>query len=313
VSAWTTTGLYWYRAAPSLTLNQVGDNHPNLVGPPVVREHAVPVGPGTAFGWQATPPRRCIGLWRPDRRLRLPCPHRQLIPQTGTGIQCAACATADPGRALARDQALDDDRQFVLYLAWFGQDLVKVGLTAVERGADRLAEQGALAYSGLARGPLIPIRRAERQVAATGLARERLTSAAKIPRWWALPPAADRRTAVEEACHRIHAQVSWPPGVQPLGCQVHDQVTMFGLDRPLPPSYRPVTGVLPGRALDGRIIAVAGRHLLLDTDAGPVLADTRLLSGWGTPESIDGSIRHVHLGPVVRTHPGVGHDQPALF
>jgi hypothetical protein len=201
----------------------------------------------------------------------------------------------------------------VLYLAWFGQDLVKVGLTAAQRGADRLAEQGALLYTGLARGPLVPIRRAERQVAAAGLAREHLSAAAKIPRWWALPPAADRCTAVEEAYHRIHAQTSWPPGVRPLACKVHDQVTMFGLDGPLPPSYRAVTGLLPGGTLVGQVIAVAGRHLLLDTDAGSVLADTRLLTGWGTPESIHGPVRHIHLGPVVHTSPGVGHDQPALF
>jgi hypothetical protein len=315
-SVWITTGLHWHQAAASLTLTRTGDEsrpgrHP--VGHSGAGEFEVPVGPGAKFVWQATPPRRCIGLWQPDRRRRLLCPHRQRISDTGAGTQCTACTAADPGRALARDQAVDDDRRFVLYLAWFGAGLVKVGLTAAERGADRLAEQGALAYTGLASGPLIPIRRAERQIAAAGLAREHLTSAAKIPHWWALPPRADRCTEVQEAHHRIHTQITWPPGASPLTCRVHDQAAMFGLDRPLPPTYRMLTGLLTGGALAGQVIAVAGRHLLLDTDAGPVLTDTRLLAGWGTPQTVDGPTRHIHLGPAVRTNSGGGHDQPALF
>ncbi len=231
------------------------------------------------FGWQAAPPRRCVGLWRPATGRRLPCPHRQPIPPDGAGAQCPACAAADPGRALARDHAPDDDREFVLYLAWFGGELFKVGLTAAERGSDRLAEQGALAFTGLARGGWAPIRGLERQTA-----------------------------AVENAHGRIHAGLSWPDTVRPLPCRVSDQVAAFGLDRPPPASYRPVLGLRPGSTLAGRTLALVGRRLLLNTGAGHVLADLRLLAGWRWPEPADGPTREVHLGPTQHPRNGRDHD-----
>jgi len=298
---WTTTGLYWQQGSAALAASG-----------PDGSEYRVPVAPGMDFGWQAAPPRRCVGLWRPATGRRLPCPHRQPIPPDGAGAQCPACAAADPGRALARDHAPDDDREFVLYLAWFGGELFKVGLTAAERGSDRLAEQGALAFTGLARGGWAPIRGLERQTAAAGLARERISWPAKIAHWWALPDREDRRAAVESAHGRIHAGLSWPDTVQPLPCRVSDQVAAFGLDRPPPASYRPLLALRSGGALTGRTVALVGRRLLLDIGAGHVLADLRLLAGWRWPEPVDGPTRDVDLGPTQHPHNGRDHAQDTL-
>jgi hypothetical protein len=97
-----------------------------------------------------------------------------------TNPQCAACAAADRGRALARDAISGDDgRTYHLYLAWSGPGLVKVGLTAADRGWDRLLEQGAITCTLLATGPYLPIRQAELRIAGTQLARERISSRAK--------------------------------------------------------------------------------------------------------------------------------------
>lgn len=201
----------------------------------------------------------------------------------------------------------------MLYLAWFGGDLVKVGLTAAERGSDRLAEQGALAFTGLARGPLTPIRTLERQAAAAGLARERINWPDKVPHWWALPDTECRRATVEAAGRRVRDRLRWPDTVRTLPCRVTDQVAAFGLDRPLPASYRPLLSPRPNSTLAGRVTALVGRQLLLDTGTGHLLADLRLLAGWSQPTTLQvtGPSRDLDLGPT--QHPNASGDQDALF
>lgn len=116
-----------------------------------------PLRPGDPFGLQGVAPRRCVGLWRGTLRS---CPFDALIAASGSEAQCEACAAADPGRALARD-AVVDDRDFRLYVATFGADALKVGISAVERGDERLLEQGALAFTWIAQGSHRIIRAAD--------------------------------------------------------------------------------------------------------------------------------------------------------
>lgn len=261
----------------------------------------------------SAPPRRCIGLWQPVSGRRLLCPHAQTVPETGTTAQCRACTAADAGQRLAQDRDLDDEREFVLYLAWFGGDLVKVGLTAAERGSDRLAEQGALAFTGLARGPLLPIRRLERHIASAGLARERVPTTSKFPHWWRLPDSDTRHAVVADAHQRAQAALEWPATVRQLPLQVVDQVARFGLDRPLPRSYRHVTGLRTGSTIAGQATAIVGRHLLLDTGGEHLLVDLRLLAGWSQPDPTTSDrsptqARALDLAQARRTHPDCHHD-----
>jgi hypothetical protein len=240
------------------------------------------------FAWQAAPPRRCIGRWHPHTRRQLRCPHRQPLADTAPP-QCAACAAADPGRALAQDRADGDTRDFVLYLAWFGGDLFKVGITAADRGTDRLAEQGAIAFTSLARGPFTHTRTAEHRAALAGFARERVSWPAKIAQWWALPDAAARHELVTAAHTRIQHAADWPATLEPLPCRIIDQVTRYGLDGPAPRSYRRLTHIRAHTRLAGRVTAIVGRQLLLDAGrAGHVLADLRMSAGWHpSPGTVD--------------------------
>jgi glycosyltransferase involved in cell wall biosynthesis len=142
------TGLYWQRDRPTLTGMVSG------------REHERPVELGDAIGWEIVGPRRCIGIYDRQEHRRRPCPADMLTPSEG---QCDLCQRADPSRLVARGQAPSgfEHAPFVLYLAWFGDGLHKVGITAERRGAGRLCEQGALSYCLLARGPFTAIRQAE--------------------------------------------------------------------------------------------------------------------------------------------------------
>src|SRR5262249_52110878 len=59
-SAWLTPGLYWHQTTAALTsANADGAAHEERVAL------------GADFAWQATPPRRCVGLWQPDTRRQL--------------------------------------------------------------------------------------------------------------------------------------------------------------------------------------------------------------------------------------------------
>jgi len=179
------------------------------------------------------------------------------------------CAEPCHRRDIARDAALGDDgRQYLLYLAWFGAGLVKVGLTAADRGRDRLLEQAAITFTPLATGPYTPIRQAERLASAAGLATERISSRAKITAWWYLPSPAERAAELTEARDRVAGQVTWPGRVRLLPCAVTDQAADFGLDQNPPGAYAEVTGFSDPAALDGQILIAAGRHLLLRTASG---------------------------------------------
>ncbi|MFG3054192.1 DUF2797 domain-containing protein [Kitasatospora sp. NPDC048239] len=269
-TGWVSTGLHWQDGRPVLS----------AVNGRRVHERAVTAG--TEVGWLLAGPRRCTGAWIAGRSERTPCPHRADIAPDGGAVQCEACQSVDRGLALARDQILDDGRTYLLYLAWFGDGLLKVGLTAEQRGSSRLLEQGALAYTFAARGALPAIRRAELTVAASGLARERFTSRVKVDGWWEESDPDQRRAVLADAreqAHRLlqdHSLDLLPD--HPVG----DHVELFGLADGAPADYRQIGPLAPGAVLAGALRPPIGRHLLLDHPAEPtpLLLDTRLLTGW---------------------------------
>jgi hypothetical protein len=238
----------------------------------------------------------------------------------GTDPQCGACAAVDPGKALARDAVADDGRTFSLYLAWFGPGLVKIGLTAADRDRDRLLEQGAITYAMVAVGSYCDIRRAERLVSGTGLARERIPTRVKTAAWWSLLDAASRAAEVTAALARISGQVTWPGGAREIPGPVIDQAANFGLDRALPAGWDEVTAVTSGARLSGELTAVVGRQVLLTTTGAPLLLDMRRTAGWGLAaralagSASAGSASADGLTVISRTRPKeVSHDQHTLF
>lgn len=316
---WIATGLHWRQGRPVLGAVN-GD-----------RTHERIVTPGTVVGWRLSGPRRCTGAWLAGRSERTPCPHRASVDPDGGAVQCPACQSVDRGLALARDRILDDGRTYRLYLAWFGAGLLKVGLTAEQRGDSRLLEQGALAWTFAARGPLPAVRRAELTLSAAGLARERVKSRTKAEGWWR-PGTAERRAAeLGEARARAHRLLDGHEGLEPLpGHPVVDHVELYGLAGGAPAAYREIAGLSDGAVLTGVLRAPVGRHLLLDPPPGPTAAggdgrddedaggaggpyllDSRLLTGW-TLTAVTGR-RPAGLALVPRSRPAEPDEQDALF
>jgi hypothetical protein len=276
---------------------------------PEVRRTATP---GAVIRWTLHVPRQCTGVW--DGASRIPCPPATQLPHDSTDSQCAACAGLDRGRQIARDAALgDDDRTYVLYLAWFGPGLIKIGLTAADRGRDRLLEQGAIAFTPLAAGPYTPIRQAERLASGTGLAQERISSRGKATAWWNLPPPAERAALLADARDHLIKRVTWPGRAQLVPCTVTDQAADFGLDRVRPGAYTEVTGIHDNATISGEILLVIGRHLLLQTAIGLVMADMRRAAGWAI-RAADIVAKPSGLSTVFRSPPREPDDlQASLF
>lgn len=275
-------------------------------------EHRRLLAIGQRIGWTLQDTRSCCGIWAGSHRIA--CPLNAEL-QDGADPQCAACAGADRGKALARDAITDDGRTYGLYLAWFGPGLLKVGLTATGRGRGRLLEQGAITYTMLAAGRHLAIRHTERLVAAAGLARERIPARAKSAAWWNLPSIADRAATVTAARALITGQVTWPGGIEQASGPVTDQAADFGLDQALPSAWDEVTAVTGSARLAGEVIAVVGRQLLLATTTGALLVDMRRIAGWAFTSAVPGTRpAATGLTTIPRTRPKEPHDdQHTLF
>lgn len=248
---------------------------PGDLGVPESRRRPVP---GERIGWRLALPRICTGIW--TGTARRPCPFQAPVKDGSADTQCAVCARADKGRQIARDSAPDDGREYLLYLAWFGPGLVKVGLTAAERGRDRLLEQGAISFAVLAAGPYSPVRQAEKAISAAGLAAERVTAKAKAAAWLTLPPPHERARALASARTAVTAAIAWPGGLQHRRGVPVDQARDFGLAAPVPGRWQEITAISDGAVLSGMIRAVIGRRLLLAAGEGRLLlCDMRRLAG----------------------------------
>lgn len=269
-NALLTTGLYWRGGEALLTLARP-DGH----------ETALRMRPGTPVAWQLDGTRHCIGVWLGSDRPRVMCPDNTKLDPAAVNGQCAKCARMDPGRRIATDTGLDDQRQFSVYLAWFGPGLMKIGLTATERGTDRLTEQGALAYTWAGHGPLTSCRRAEQVTVDAGLAPDKLTHMTKADALWRATGSPDAETELSELHHHVTTARAWGPPVDTARPRVVDLRPRYGLDST---TRRPATRVVAfaNRAvLRGHLACLVGRDCVIATDDdSPLLLDLRLLAGW---------------------------------
>lgn len=226
------------------------------------------------------------------------CPVRAAVPGRSTGARCEECARLDRAHSVAADTIADDPRPYHVYLAWFGPGMVKVGITAEERGSARLLEQGAVCFSWLGLGPLMAARRTEELLRAALRVPDRIPYGEKRAVRSRLPASAAERAAEVEALHdRARALTAWPESLRREPCQVVDHVGVFGLTD-LPAAAGEVTELAAGSGVNGKLLAAAGPDLHLATRGGVVVLDTRLMTGWdivpsGEGEDVTVSVREV--------------------
>ncbi|MEE1754251.1 DUF2797 domain-containing protein [Streptomyces sp. SP18CS02] len=273
MAGWRCRGLRWPQGRPVLVWD---------------RERLSALEYGRAIGFRAVGERRCPGA-RGN-----PCPLDSLVAGRSTGGLCAECARLDRLHSVAADTIADDRRVYRVYLAWFGPGMVKVGITAEQRGDARLLEQGAVAFSWLGRGPLMAARRAE-EVLGTALGvPDRIPYAAKRAVRAVLPGEGERAAEVEDLYRRAVGVPGWEDTLERLGPAVVDHARAFGLAG-LGAVDGAVAELVDGGAVRGTLMAAAGPDLHLAVPDGRALVlDTRLLTGWelvsaGSEESAGGT------------------------
>ncbi|MER6124671.1 DUF2797 domain-containing protein [Streptomyces sp. NPDC001795] len=257
---WRCTGLRW------------GDGGP-VLGWEGGRRSALERGKRVAFAVVAGGVRTCVGARGHG------CPVRAEVSGRSTGARCDECARLDRAHSVAADTVADDPRPYRVYLAWFGPGMVKVGITAVERGSARLLEQGAVSFSWLGHGPLMAARRAEELLRAALRVPDRIPYADKRAVRSALPSAGERVAELAELHARAVALDGWPESLEraPFGAVDHSGV--FGLDG-LPRADGVVSELVAGGVVSGDVLAAVGPDLHLATGSGVLVLDTRLMTGW---------------------------------
>ncbi|MFE4921592.1 DUF2797 domain-containing protein [Streptomyces sp. NPDC056661] len=273
--SWHCTGLRWPQEGPVLGWRKGGatDRAKREAGSTRVSVLEY----GKELGFRAGGERHCVGA-RGNA-----CPLGATVSGRSTGARCPECARLDRAHSVAADTIADDPRTYRVYLAWFGPSMVKVGITAEERGAARLREQGAVVYSWLGRGPLMAARRTEELLRSALGVPDRIPYARKRAVRAALPGAAERVAEVEGLYGRAAALeregAGWPQSLERLPFEPVDHTGLFGLDGPVEVA-RVVTGLMDGGVVAGRLVAAAGPDLHLAAADGVVVLDTRLMTGW---------------------------------
>ena len=231
---------------------------------------------GQAVGFRAVGERRCVGA-RGNA-----CPLRAVVPGRATQARCPECARLDRAFSVAADRVPDDPRTYRVYLAWFGPGLVKVGITAEERGSVRLLEQGAVAFCWLGRGPLMAARRTEELLRAALGVPDRVPYARKRAVRGALPDWGERARELEELYGRAVALDGWAEALRRLDFEAVDHAPAFGLAALEGEATGVVGELVADGSVGGRLVAAAGPDLHLEVAGGRglLVVDTRVLVGW---------------------------------
>ncbi|MFD9817071.1 DUF2797 domain-containing protein [Streptomyces sp. NPDC059080] len=210
---------------------------------------------GKRLAFSVVGERRCLGVRRGGRWIV--CPYEAVIPGAAVRDQCEACARLDRSRSVAADTMADDPRPYGVYLAYFGPGLVKVGITAAERGAARLVEQGAVAYAWLGRGPLMAARRAEAVLGSALAVPDRFAKEAKRAARGLLPAVAERRAELAELHARARGLPGWPETLEPVDFAFGDHSELFGLAR-IPADAAELGAMAAGAEVVGEVLAGVG-------------------------------------------------------
>ncbi|WP_336047851.1 DUF2797 domain-containing protein [Streptomyces sp. CA2R101] len=218
----------------------------------------LPAGKVLAFAAQGE--RRCLGVRRGARRIV--CPYGAVLDGASAKDQCARCAQLDRSRSVAADTMADDPRPYGVYLAYFGPGLLKVGITAVERGPARLVEQGAVAYAWLGRGPLMAARRAEALLGSALGVPDRFGKAVKRAARGALPPVPERAADLAQLHGAARRLPGWPETLQPVDFACADHTELFGLDR-IPGVVAELGGMTSGEEIVGEVLTGVGPDVYL--------------------------------------------------
>lgn len=274
-------GVYWDGGFPALFVQS-----PSGVG----HAQRIPLRTGATLTVNVRAPRLCIGYWDAASRARRWCPNQRRL-TGGGGAQCGNCENRGGGfyartgfrrETNAAAFALRNERH-AAYLAFFGRDLVKVGVAAEWRKETRVLEQAAAASLVFASGDGSVIRHVEAMVVRRAALVERVTLKQKLSRLWDQPDEAMARRVLAASLEQTGY---WPaqPDQRPASTKplFRYNLPRFGLDRDaISTGHLYLIGELgEGDRVTGTIAGVFGSVILIQVgNSAPYALDSRRLQG----------------------------------
>ncbi len=240
--------------------------------------------PGRDIRWRFTGPRRCIGYW--DDNQYHPCPNHAVLRKNQ--IRCRTCSTLSKyspciqcrgNTCLANEKRRKEcmETPYAVYLALFGNDFIKVGVSTLSRLSLRWVEQGADYGAMIAEveGGL-DARKIERVVAK----RADISDSIHQTRKQAIMA---RRLAEKDAKAKI-LEVMDDIGIPNLeqSPEIVDLSPYYGFETPPsdPLRWPENNEMIHNSTLDGKILGVKGSNILVERGAILFVADLRRVLGY---------------------------------
>jgi hypothetical protein len=275
-------GLYWDGGEPALVCVR------SLEGER--REERIPLCSGGDLRLAVHGPRRCVGYWHVLDRRRHCCPARRVL-NGGRGGQCQDCERRGSG-FYARTGFLHEDNEHavalrnephVAYMALFGRDLVKIGVTAEWRKLNRVLEQGATAAVFFAAGDGEVMRRLEADLVRQAGLPDKVALKEKLRLLWDQPDVSAAQAVLDRCLETSRSRCTQEQlAVFSAAPEFRYTFPSFNLDRTALTTGRIhlIRSLAKGDRLAGRIVGIVGSVVLfVYGDEAPYALDTRALQG----------------------------------
>jgi hypothetical protein len=226
--------------------------------------------PGDALAFAVNSTRTCIGARPPGASSLAPCPYQATHLNASQCDQCFASALMLPCLRCTGERCNNPARRsdcvrpenHAVYLASFGLGILKVGVARWERRFERLAEQGARAALIIARDDGQQVRRLEAQLRRAGI-RDRIPPQEKLRALTRVASVTELERELQQALEttKLRTIGRW---IEPEGVSLPPAPLLKAQPRLLTPNkdFR----------LRGRIVAVIGQTLIIDSDTGEQVA-----------------------------------------
>jgi len=244
----------------------------------------LPLKPGASINFSLSSKRHCVGHKEFGDTMARVCPFEAEIPP-GKESQCSYCSkkdisfTAKTGFGLSNqsNELLQSDH--AVYIAYFTDSTIKVGVALWERKEVRVLEQGAIACMYIARGNGTVARNFERNVSRLTNLTEWVRIDTKLKALGKQPSEVSVRTALEAAYRNI--KNTTPSTVLLESPEFNYLFNSYAMSSCVFSSdIATVCDIGESSKLRGTLVGVYGKVLLIMVDAKVYALNSRLVCGY---------------------------------
>ncbi len=250
----------------------------------VVDDTPIPVIVGETFNITLSGARHCVGYKQFGKTGYTPCPaHSEIAP--GKKTQCASCEQCDVSFTAKTGYGTNEQASSLLgadhsvYLAYFSDDIIKVGVAVSARREVRVREQGALACMFIGSGNGTVARNLERRIHTVAGFTEWVRLDSKLKALDEKATESTCRSALTTAYEKAKrlarsTVVADVPEFRYLYPDYHLAPSVFEKDIHL------TSNIEPSARICGTIAGIIGKVIMIDTGDEMLALNSTLLAGF---------------------------------